>query len=475
MMYSLHDITTASRKRERVSGDDGVDEDHETAKSISLTTRGSQRPAKSRVISNDISISRRSGTSSSLTAVENTSARQAHAFGTRSTEGDSINGQPTASVYRNGLEPLPNSENDRKVNARINEPRRSPQENFNPEREREATYRTVWIAGNDQKIIQSPATPQHVTLDGQNESFYRSVWTAGDDLKIYAKAIDPKMTPQQGLSNYQTNAYKEITYAPMASKAELSPYRDLNVYTDTHRSLTSYEMGIHRKPCCNCFCHIPSLSYTLVPEVESHRPSVIMVPAKRDDMILDAPSQMESMTQRFLAQNLQLTKDQKQTGMMDESDSSDDDEDDNEERYFRVNIDGTVARFKLTKEDWEKIPINTFPSGGRLLSGDWTRIFLNKVKESNPWCSLRFKNNHVRSENSRKIHSAVFFRGGAECKRPECNVKVRFVIHKEMGKHVDVTYVGNVCHSTNPGGSDVASGRKRRQARFARGRTNAQE
>ena len=81
----------------------------------------------------------------------------------------------------------------------------------------------------------------------------------------------------------------------------------------------------------------------------------------------------------------------------------------------------------------------------------------------------------MRSENSRKIHSAVFFRGGAECKRPECNVKVRFVIHKEMGKHVDVTYVGNVCHSTNPGGSDVASGRKRRQVRFARGRANGQE
>ena len=133
-----------------------------------------------------------------------------------------------------------------------------------------------------------------------------------------------------------------------------------------------------------------------------------------------------------------------------------------------MSLDGTTARFKLTKEDWERIPINTFPSGGRLLSGDWTRIFLQKVKESNPWCSLRFKNNHVRSENSRKIHSAVFFRGGAECKRPECNVKVRFVIRKEMGKHVDVTYVGNVCHSANPGGSDVSNARKRRQVHSSR-------
>ena len=138
-----------------------------------------------------------------------------------------------------------------------------------------------------------------------------------------------------------------------------------------------------------------------------------------------------------------------------DSDSSDDDGENGKEKYFRQNIDGTTARFKLTKEDWERIPIKTFPSGGRLLSGDWTRIFLSKVKESNPWCSLRFKNNHVRSENSRKIHSAVFFRGGAECKRPECNVKVRFVIRKEKGKHVDVTYVGDVCHDSQPGVNDI--------------------
>ena len=151
-----------------------------------------------------------------------------------------------------------------------------------------------------------------------------------------------------------------------------------------------------------------------------------------------------------------------------DSDSSDEDEDGKEEKYFRVNIDGTTARFKLSREEWERMPINTFPSGGRLLSGDWTKIFLEKVKETNPWCSLRFKNNHVRSENSRKIHSAVFFRGGAECKRPECNVKVRFVIQKEKGKYVDVTYVGNVCHSSQPDGGNVTKDKKSRQVRRTR-------
>ncbi|XP_068726892.1 uncharacterized protein [Montipora capricornis] len=216
---------------------------------------------------------------------------------------------------------------------------------------------------------------------------------------------------------------------------------------------------------CNCCCHSPSQggdSFFFPPFVaETQRPSVIMVPISWDNsasgishvpLTVNAPYQLHSQ----IGRNVSTT-----SGYQVDSDSSDDDEDERQEKYFRMNIDGTTARFKLSKEEWERIPINTFPSGGRLLSGDWTRIFLSKVKESNPWCSLRFKNNHVRSENSRKMHSAVFFRGGAECKRPECNVKVRFVIQKERGKYVDVTYVGNVCHSSEPGGGDAVSDKRR--------------
>ena len=125
----------------------------------------------------------------------------------------------------------------------------------------------------------------------------------------------------------------------------------------------------------------------------------------------------------------------------------DDDDDEEQKRFFRADIDGTMARFKLTKEDWARIPVKSFPSGGRLLSGHWSRIFADKIKESNPWCNVRFKNNHVRSANSRKVHSSVFFRGSAECKRPECKVKMKLVIREEHGKQVEVTYIGNVCHS----------------------------
>ena len=46
------------------------------------------------------------------------------------------------------------------------------------------------------------------------------------------------------------------------------------------------------------------------------------------------------------------------------------------------------------------------------------------------------------------MHSAPFFRGVGECKRPECNIKVRFIIKEEKGRYVDVMYTGNVCHKT---------------------------
>lgn len=90
--------------------------------------------------------------------------------------------------------------------------------------------------------------------------------------------------------------------------------------------------------------------------------------------------------------------------------------------------------------------INEFPRGGRLLGGAWTTIFKRGVRKSNRWYSVRFTNNHVRTENSRKMHSAPFFRGTGECKREECNVKMKFVIPEERGKYVYVTYMGNVHH-----------------------------
>ena len=91
--------------------------------------------------------------------------------------------------------------------------------------------------------------------------------------------------------------------------------------------------------------------------------------------------------------------------------------------------------------------ITHFPGGGRLLGGAWTTIFKRGLHESNPWCNLRLKNNHVRKENSRKMISAPFFRGSGNCKRRECDMKFKMVIEEERGKYVEVTYTGNVCHN----------------------------
>ena len=116
--------------------------------------------------------------------------------------------------------------------------------------------------------------------------------------------------------------------------------------------------------------------------------------------------------------------------------------DDKEERFFRFDIDGQKAKFKLTKREWELIDIKEFPSGGRLLGGALTTIFKRGIKNSNPWCSLRLKNNHVRAPNSWKMNSAPFSRGGGE-------LKLKRTIEEDKGKFVMVTYTGNVCHKAS--------------------------
>lgn len=218
-----------------------------------------------------------------------------------------------------------------------------------------------------------------------------------------------------------------------------------------HLPLTSQQTTVNERgfirTCPRCHCVVTSRPQSASPPTtvgtQNTRTSVIMLTQERE-------VQKTKKTSKQIAGGNQEWPSPRKRPLKNEFDHSEEEKDDEElqETFFRVNIDGTTARFKLTEEDWAKMPIKTFPSGGRLLSGDWTRIFLNKVKESNPWCSLRFKNNHVRSENSRKMHSSVFFRGGAECKYPECNVKLRFVIKKDYGRRVDVTYIGNVCHSS---------------------------
>ena len=95
------------------------------------------------------------------------------------------------------------------------------------------------------------------------------------------------------------------------------------------------------------------------------------------------------------------------------------------------------------------IDIKEFPTGGLLLGGAWTTIFKREIRNSNPWCSLRFKNNHVRAANSWKMNSAPFSRGAGKCKRKECNMKLKLTIEEDKGKFVMVTYTGNVCHKAS--------------------------
>ncbi|XP_031575226.1 uncharacterized protein LOC116308859 [Actinia tenebrosa] len=49
------------------------------------------------------------------------------------------------------------------------------------------------------------------------------------------------------------------------------------------------------------------------------------------------------------------------------------------------------ATFALSPSEWLSITPKDLPSGGRRLTGSWADLFSKKIKESNPFCSFRFK------------------------------------------------------------------------------------
>ncbi|KAM7450732.1 hypothetical protein ABFA07_001721 [Porites harrisoni] len=214
---------------------------------------------------------------------------------------------------------------------------------------------------------------------------------------------------------------------------------------------------------CPCVCHVPAPCTSF----NQKRPSVIMTPVARrrkaaSESCTHAPLKINQIGENLEMpfhivpnQDVLMSEEQESNETMDvipEKESNKrvekvwkDTKDG--KRFLRANTDGLETRFKLTEEDWEVMEITHFPGGGRLLGGAWTTIFKRGLHESNPWCNLRLKNNHVRKENSRKIISAPFFRGSGNCKRRECNMKFKMVIEEERGKYVTVTYTGNVCHN----------------------------
>lgn len=115
--------------------------------------------------------------------------------------------------------------------------------------------------------------------------------------EVYASDVTSRHIAQptrliEGCLDNQTSIYQTVSVVPMVSTRAFVPFQDINAYNDTHRSLTSYEMSIQRKPGCNCPCHISTSPQVFAPEVKIQRPSVIMVPAKRDDKILHASSKV---------------------------------------------------------------------------------------------------------------------------------------------------------------------------------------
>ena len=247
-MYSLHDITSVCPKQEPVSdeGEFSEDEDLSNHSNAQMERMSDEIPLNNNTVEsgdtsvhegltpnsndshNNIPISQASDILPDQTAVTNTDGSEGMI------EGQIMKGYTTGPVYENG--------------------------------------------GHEEHYYPVSSTGTVVDTETVNQG-------------IYTYNVESRIIPQQygvpeGLPAYQSSIYGTMPYVPMTSKGEFSPYQGLSVYSGTHRSLTLYEMGIQRKPCCNCPCHLPVSSPVPAPapapQLKRQRPSVIMVPSKNE-------------------------------------------------------------------------------------------------------------------------------------------------------------------------------------------------
>ena len=148
-------------------------------------------------------------------------------------------------------------------------------------------------AGEQLMKVYTIASKLHENESHEAFSLERKMNPRELDREVYASDVTSRHIAQPTrLIDNQTSIYQTVSFVPMVSTRAFVPFQDINAYNDTHRSLTSYEMSLQRKPGCNCPCHISTSPHVLASEVKIQRPSVIMVPAKRDDKISDASSKV---------------------------------------------------------------------------------------------------------------------------------------------------------------------------------------
>ena len=116
---------------------------------------------------------------------------------------------------------------------------------------------------------------------------------------------------------------------------------------------------------------------------------------------------------------------------------------------LNINVEKEIFNFQLPECASFCIPSETWcqlkktQRGRHFARGAWQHIFVNRIKESNPYCSFVFKYHKVNKEYN-KANSALFT-ARAACQFSDCPVSVS--IRMRQVCLVDVHYSGNVKHN----------------------------
>ena len=115
----------------------------------------------------------------------------------------------------------------------------------------------------------------------------------------------------------------------------------------------------------------------------------------------------------------------------------------------------TVFEWTMPYEEYSSI--RPLPSRPHRLTGDWTTTMYRHFQHNWKTCSLIFKSNYVRKENSRK-KSVNYWVGQGKCKVDGC-VNVQLVIGSKPQEDEDVVVRAIVCgtctHAGRPSADDV--------------------
>ena len=94
--------------------------------------------------------------------------------------------------------------------------------------------------------------------------------------------------------------------------------------------------------------------------------------------------------------------------------------------------------------DISKISVVT-KGKSRVFAGEYKNIFLGFLRTVNRFCNFVVKRQRLKAIESRKT-MGPFWCGYFQCKRKECPVKVKLILHSQFSDNIHMEFQGNVYH-----------------------------